>query len=258
MKIIMALILSVLTTTNLFSQQSLFSPMKYSNGKGDTLNYRLLSPDFDPLRKYPLVIFLHGSGESGDDNLAQLQWGVSNFATDYNLKMHKAFVIAPQCPKNQTWDNFYGNLENLEIKYNDTASKISDLLFGLINSTIKNHAIDTNRIYITGLSLGGIGTYDFIIRYPNLFAAAAPVCGAGDTSKASVIKHIPIWIFHGAEDVAVNPKYSLDMVYALTKAGAHPGFTQYPSVGHFSWIAAYSDPMFMEWLFSQNKANNKR
>lgn len=257
MKVIKTIIvlIAVFTVTNSFAQLSIFSPMKYSNGKGDTLNYRLLFPDYDPLRKYPLVIFLHGSGERGNDNLAQLTWGVSNFATDYNLKMYKAFVIAPQCPKDKTWDNFSGDFN---IKYNDTASKISDLLFGLINSTIKNSSIDTNRIYITGMSMGGIGTFDLITRHPNLFAAAAPVCGAGDTSKASVIKHIPLWIFHGAEDVAVNPKYSLDMVYALTKVGAHPGYTQYPGVGHFSWVAAYSDPMFMEWLFRQNKANNKR
>lgn len=258
MKIIKKLVLFVflLTATDSFCQVSLFSPMKYSNGKGDTLNYRFLFPDVDPLRKYPLVIFLHGSGERGNDNVSQLKWGVSNFATDYNLKLYKPFVIAPQCPNGKTWNNYSSDLEKL--KYNDTASKISDLLLGLIDSTIKKFAIDTNRIYITGLSMGGIGTFDLITRRPRLFAAAAPVCGAGDTSKAEVIKHIPIWIFHGAEDAAVNAKYSLDMVNALTKAGAHPGFTQYPEVGHFSWIAAYSDPMFMDWLFRQSKANNKR
>ena len=101
--------------------------------------------------------------------------------------------------------------------------------------------------------MGGFGTYDAIERYPDLFAAAVPVCGGGDVSKASAISYIPIWIFHGAEDAAVNPILSLDMVNALTKAGAHPGFTLYPEVGHFSWIGAYSDPMMMEWLFRQHK-----
>jgi predicted peptidase len=113
--------------------------------------------------------------------------------------------------------------------------------------------VDTNRIYITGLSMGGFGTFDAIQRYPNLFAAAVPVCGGGDVSKAAVIAKIPIWIFHGADDAAVNPAYSLEMVDALTKAGAHPGFTQYPEVGHFSWLAAYSDKMMLEWLFRQRK-----
>ncbi|MDE3235917.1 MAG: prolyl oligopeptidase family serine peptidase [Bacteroidota bacterium] len=256
MKIIKPIILvaTILMTFNSFAQESLFSPMKYSNGKGDTLNYRLLFPDYDTIRKYPLVIFLHGSGERGSDNLAQLKWGVSNFATDYNMKMYQAFVLAPQCPKGKSWDSFS---RDGKFEYNDTASQIGNLLFELINSTIKNYRIDTNRIYITGLSMGGIGTFDLITRHPNLFAAAAPVCGFGDTSKASVFKHIPIWIFHGAEDAAINPRVSLDMVYALSKAGAHPGYTQYPAVGHFAWLAAYSDPMFFEWLFKQNKANNK-
>jgi len=90
-------------------------------------------------------------------------------------------------------------------------------------------------------------------RYPNLFAAAAPVCGGGDISMAASIKNIPIWIFHGAEDAAVDPVFSLNMIQALTKAGAHPGYTQYPEVGHFSWIAAYSDPLMMDWLFRQHK-----
>ena len=259
MKIIHSLILSaaIFTTNSSYCQQSLFSPMKYSNGKGDTLYYRFLSPDYNPIRKYPLVIFLHGSGERGNDNLAQLKWGVSNFATDNNLKMYHSFVIAPQCPANKTWNDLkYDRIS--EIKFNDTASGVNDLLIGLINKAIKDYPIDTNRIYITGLSMGGFGTYDLIMRYPNMFAAAAPVCGGGDTSKANIIKHIPIWIFHGAEDFSVNPKYSLNMVYALTKAGAHPGYTQYPTVGHFSWVAAYSDQMFMEWLFSQKKSNNKR
>lgn len=259
MKSLKTLILFVIifTAISSYCQESLFNPMKFSNGKGDTLNYRILSPDYNPLQKYPLVIFLHGSGERGNDNLAQLKWGVLNFATDYNLKMHPSFVIAPQCPANNSWNDLKFDRAS-EIKFSDSASKISDLLIGLINKSIKDYPIDTNRIYITGLSLGGFGTYDLIMRYPNLFAAAAPVCGGGDTSKVNLIKHLPIWIFHGAEDFSVNPKYSLNMVSALSKAGAHPGYTQYPTVGHFSWIAAYSDPMFMEWLFRQNKSNNKR
>ena len=127
------------------------------------------------------------------------------------------------------------------------------LLKELINEVISKLPVDTNRIYITGLSMGGFGTYDAITRYPELFAAAVPVCGAGDVTKAQSIAHIPIWIFHGALDGAVNPVLSQNMVEALTKAGAHPGFTQYPETGHFSWIAAYSDTMMMEWLFSQHK-----
>jgi predicted peptidase len=128
-----------------------------------------------------------------------------------------------------------------------------EMLITLVHQLIAKLPIDTNRIYITGLSMGGFGTFDAIERYPNLFAAAVPVCGGGDVSKAASIAHVPIWIFHGAEDAAVNPLLSINMMNALTKAGAHPGFTMYPETGHFSWIAAYSDPMMMEWLFRQHK-----
>lgn len=236
-----------------FSQSSSrFSMNKYFD-KGDTLNYRQLFPDSDTLRRYPLIIFLHGSGERGNDNEAQLKWGVTNFATDQNMMLHPAFVIAPQCPANTTWANISRERNSTEMHLQPTPTKPMELLIGLIRQLTKTLRVDTNRIYITGLSMGGFGTYDAIERYPNLFAAAVPVCGGGDVSKVPSIAHIPIWIYHGAEDPAVNPVLSLEMLNALTKAGAHPGFTQYPESGHFSWLGAYSDPLMMEWLFRQHK-----
>ena len=236
-----------------FSQPSRFSFNKYTNDKGDTLNYRLLSPDYDTLRKYPLVIFLHGSGERGNDNESQLKWGVMNFATDQTMIMYPAFIMVPQCPANQSWSDFNNNENAREMKLPLSPSKPMELVIELIYQIIKNQSVDTNRIYITGLSMGGFGTIDAIERYPHLFAAAVPVCGGGDISKAASIAHIPIWIFHGSEDAAVSSLFSLDLVDALIKAGAHPGFTQYPEVGHFSWLAAYSDPLMIEWLFRQRK-----
>ncbi len=235
-----------------FSQPSRFSMEKYVGAKGDSLNYRQLFPDYDTLRKYPLVIFLHGSGERGSDNEAQLKWGVMNFASDEVMKMHPAIVIAPQCPANMGWSHF-SNRDKNDLLLQPTPSKPMELLMELIKQTVKKMPVDTNRIYITGLSMGGFGTFDAIERYPDLFAAAVPVCGGGDVSKASSISGLPIWIFNGAEDAAVNPILSMNMLVALTKAGAHPGFTQYPEVGHFSWIGAYSDPAMMEWLFRQHK-----
>ena len=237
------------SSTNTFSQSSLFSSEKYTNADGETLNYRQLISDYDPVSKYPLVIFLHGSGERGDDNDAQLKWGVQNFATSKNMKMHPAIVIAPQCPKEMSW----GNYSNTDMSLQPSPSEPMKLLIELIQETIQKLPIDTNRIYITGLSMGGFGTFDAISRYPDLFAAAVPVCGGGDIKRAASIAHIPIWIFHGALDGAVNPVLSHNMLKALTDAGAHPGYTQYPKAGHFSWIAAYDDDMMMYWLFSQNK-----
>ena len=243
-------VLLCVSSSDSFSQTSArFSYNKYGNDKGDTLLYRQLLPDSDTFRRYPLVIFLHGSGERGNDNEAQLKWGVANFATDQNMVLHPAFVIAPQCPEKISWSSF----SRPDMKLQPTPTKPMELLIGLIHQLIRTQRIDSNRIYITGLSMGGYGTYDAILRYPHLFAAAVPVCGAGDASKASSIAHLPLWIFHGAEDPAVDPKYSLEMFQALTKAGARPGFTQYPEVGHFSWLHAYSDQIMMEWLFRQHK-----
>ena len=236
-----------------YAQPSLFSYEKFTNGKGDTLKYRQLSPDYDTSRKFPLIIFLHGSGERGNDNQAQLKWGVNNFATDQNMKLHPAFVIAPQCPENSNWANFSNTKNGPNIFLQKFPSKPMELLISLIHDFIKRFPVDTNRIYITGLSMGGFGTFDAIERYPGLFAAAVPVCGGGDISIANSIKNIPVWIFHGAEDPAVDPALSLTMIEALIKLGAHPGYTQYPEVGHFSWIAAYNDPLMIEWLFRQHK-----
>ncbi len=234
------------------AQSSRFSVNHYVTVSGDTLLYRQLYPDYDTLRKYPLVIFLHGSGERGHDNEAQLKWGVMNFATDQAMILHPAIVIAPQCPENMKWSNFSQG-KGTQLTLLPTPSKPMQLLIALIHQVIKNLPVDTNRIYITGLSMGGTGTYDAIERYPHLFAAAVPVCGKGDVLRAATIAHIPIWIFLGSEDAAVNPLNSLEMLQALTIEGAHPGFTQYPEVGHFSWLGAYSDPLMMEWLFRQHK-----
>ncbi len=236
-----------------FAQVSRFDKKKFINPQGDTLNYRILYPDYNPFRKYPLIIFLHGSGERGNDNEAQLKWGVMNFATDQAMSKNPAIVIAPQCPENQWWSNYNTNEKSRLLHLKDTPSKPMSLLFQLIQQIIKTSSVDTNRIYITGLSMGGYGTFDAISRYPKLFAAAIPVCGGGDTSKAQLFAHIPIWIFHGIEDVVVDPKFSTDMVAALIKLNVHPGFTLLPESGHFSWIAAYNDPLLIEWLFRQHK-----
>ncbi len=234
------------------AQMERFSKNQYIHN-GDTLNYRMLFPDSDTLRRYPLVIFLHGSGERGSDNEAQLKWGVQNFATDKNMVQHPALVIAPQCPLNQSWSNVKRTPNSTAMELQGTPAKPMELLMELIKQTVAKMPVDTNRIYITGLSMGGYGTFDAIERYPGLFAAAVPVCGGGDVSKASSIARIPVWLFHGAEDPAVNVANSVEMHAALLKAGAHPGLSIYPETGHFSWLAAYSDEHMMEWLFRQHK-----
>jgi len=246
---VVVLLLFFGSSTALFSQASLFSYEEYTNTGGDSLKYRQLVSDYDTISKYPLVVFLHGSGERGDDNEAQLKWGVQSFTSDQNMKMHRAIVIAPQCPKDMTWANY----SDEDISIQPTPTKTMELLIELIQETILKLPVDPNRVYITGLSMGGFGTFDAISRYPDLFAAAVPVCGGGDVKRAASIAHIPMWIFHGALDSTVSPQLSQNMVHALIEAGGHPGYTLYPKAGHFSWIAAYDDAMMIDWLFSQQK-----
>ena len=251
--IVLFISITLFNLQNLNAQSNRFSYNHISNDKGDTLPYRLLSPDYDTSHSFPLVIFLHGSGERGRDNEAQLKWGVMNFASDQMMLTHPAYVLVPQCPEKQSWSNFAKYKDSFNNVLKPQPSVSMELLIKLIKQLCKSERIDTSRIYITGVSMGGYGTYDAITRYPGLFAAAVPVCGAGDTAKAATIKHIPIWIYHGAEDPAVSPAHTYNMNAALVKAGAHPGVTIYPTIGHFSWLGAYIDPLMIEWLFQQHK-----
>jgi predicted peptidase len=233
-----------------FSQPSRFDYHEFSHSE-KTLKYRLLVPDANDSRKYPLVVFLHGSGERGDDNEAQLKWGVSNFATDENMSLFPAFVLAPQCPKNDSWANFDGRDRNIHMKAEPTESM--SLLLKLIDQVIKEAPIDPKRVYITGLSMGGYGTFDALARRPDLFAAAVPVCGGGDLKVVTSYAHVPLWIVSGAEDAVVPAQRSIDIVNELMKQGRKPGYTQYAEVGHFSWLMAYSEQLILQWLFRQQK-----
>ena len=143
----------------LFSQSSSkFSINTYVNDKGDTLRYRQLFPDSDTLRRFPLIIFLHGSGERGNDNEAQLKWGVLNFATDENMIRYPAFIIAPQCPAGVSWSNFNRDRNSTQMTLLPSPTKPMQLVIELIEKAKKTLRVDTNRIYITGLSMGGYGT----------------------------------------------------------------------------------------------------
>jgi predicted peptidase len=251
---IMIAIVALLTAIGTKAQvPTNFSAQFFTNGKGDTLYYRQLVPDANPKRHYPLLIFLHGSGERGSDNISQLKWGVMNFATEQNLLKYPAVIIAPQCPANSGWTGPGNSRTAITAPMSATPTKPMELLLALIKQIKAQGLIDTSRIYITGLSMGGFGTFDAIEREPGLFAAAVPVCGGGDPAKAASLAKLPMWIFTGSEDPAVNPEFSLNMLEALWKAGARPGFTMLPEVGHFSWLGAYTDPLMIEWLFRQHK-----
>lgn len=229
----------LLTGASALAQEpTLFQPTSFRGTNDVELRYQLLTPAAAAQpgdEKFPLVLFLHGAGERGSDNKAQLKHGTGNFATDANRQKYPCYVVAPQCSSGQWWNTQ------------------ADLLLELIADLQKQHRIDPQRIYVTGLSMGGFGTWELITRKPELFAAAAPICGGGDPAKAAACASLPIWVFHGDRDTVVRPELSRNMVEALKKAGGMPKYTEYPGVGHDSWTATYADPAFMEWLFAQKR-----
>ena len=224
----------------------------YADADGKKLPYRLLKPmTVDPNEKYPLVVFLHGAGERGDDNEAQLRHGVPEFLKPENRKDYPCFLIAPQCPAAQKWvDVDWGGDTHMQPK---EPSEPIRLVLGLIDDARKDYPVDPKRVYITGLSMGGFGTWDILARRPDLFAAAVSICGGADETTAAKIAKIPIWAFHGAKDGAVKVSRTRNMIEALKKAGGEPKYTEYPDVGHDSWVPAYKDAEMMKWLFAQKK-----
>jgi len=243
--------ISTMSTQTVSAQENLFEARQYQSEDGNLLNYRLLIPEgYDPDVSYPLVLFLHGAGERGDDNSAQLTWGVTRFAEDEIMKKYPAIVIAPQVPAEEFWAHL--NWRQTDLETRDEPRMPLALSMEVLDQIIDDYPVDTNRLYITGLSMGGFGTWDAIIRYPDKFAAAIPVCGGGDISKAGLISKIPIWTFHGSLDDVVPPSLSRAMVHAIQEAGGHPGYTEYPGVGHDSWIPVYNDDYVIDWLFSQS------
>ena len=224
----------------------------YSDPQGQKLPYRLLKPDpYDPQKQYPLVLFLHGAGERGTDNDKQLVHGVPAFTSEANRKKYPCFLVAPQCPSGARWVEVdWGAASHTQPK---EASEPLRLTLELLESLKKELPVDEKRIYVTGLSMGGYGTWDVIARRPDLFAAAAPVCGGGDEATAERIAKVPVWAFHGAKDTVVKPARSRNMIEALKKAGGSPKYTEYPAEGHGSWGPAYRDPELFRWLFEQKK-----
>ncbi|MFN3190336.1 MAG: prolyl oligopeptidase family serine peptidase [Aureliella sp.] len=233
-----------------------FEPREFSDEAGEVLKYRLMKPaNYDANDKYPLVIFLHGAGERGDNNSAQLKHGMPDFCRDEVRQKFPCYVLAPQCPKEKKWADVDWSLDHVELPENISTSM--RLLLDLVDQMLENAAIDRNRIYICGLSMGGYGSWDALYRRPDFFAAAIPICGGADPATASRIQHIPIWCFHGGEDKVVMPQFSRDMIAALKSAGGTPKYTEYPGVGHDSWTATFANPKIYDWLFSQRRSQSQ-
>jgi predicted peptidase len=195
-----------------------------------TLPYRLFVPDqYAASTRYPLVVVLHGGGERGTDDSIHIlvHPNAVVWARDSNQAKYKSFVVAPQCPLNKRWCDFI-NAAPANGSYSTTDSVENNQMkcvMSLIDSLKREYSIDTTRIYVTGMSLGGYGTFDAITRHPNVFAAAAAMCGGGDTAQVTALKNIAVWMCHSNNDATVLPSGSRQMVAAFQKAGRTVVFT---------------------------------
>lgn len=225
----------------------------------DTLNYRILYPkDFSENKQYPLVLFLHGAGERGKDNESQLIHGSKMFANPENRTAFPAIVMFPQCPQDDYWANASVDrtTQPLTLKFPNGGepTKALSLVMKLMDDMVAKPFVNNQQVYVGGLSMGGMGTFEILSRKPNLFAAAFAICGGGNTQAAEAYATTTdLWIFHGAKDDVVMPQLSVDMVSAILKYGGSPNFTLYADANHNSWDAALAEPELLPWLFSKSK-----
>lgn len=185
----------------------------------------------DPARKWPVIVFLHGAGERGSDLDRVKVHGPPKIVE--HKKDFPFVVISPQCPEEQWWD--------------------PEIVVALLDEVGGGYAIDADRVYLTGLSMGGFGTWETAIRYPDRFAAIAPICGGGSKYQVRRIRHVPTWVFHGDRDDAVPVAASIEMVDALKAAGGDVQFTRYPEAGHDSWTETYNNPKLYDWFLSHKR-----
>ena len=226
---------------------------------GDTLKYNILYPEqMKSGKKYPVVLFLHGSGERGNDNQKQLTHGSKLFLSDKVRKKFPAIVLFPQCPSDMMWTHRIkkkgaeGEWE-FDFPLGQEPTKPAFLANELVDELLASGKVDDRRVYIMGLSMGGIGTLDFLCRWPNKYAAANVICGGHNPELVSTYQHVPIWFFHGAKDDVVPPSYSRQVYEAHKKLNPKSKYTLYPQANHNSWDAAFAEPDFLKWLFKKKK-----
>ena len=231
-----------------------YAKMYFTDTLGTVLPFRLLTPqkdDGDTTNwKYPVILFLHGAGERGSDNEAQLSYIDTVFASARLQREHPCYVIVPQCAENfrwceTDWSRTYHTMPKEISKYLHAANSLLDSIAALPDA-------DPNRLYVTGMSMGGYGTWDIITRYPDKFAAAMPICGGADEKEARKLINIPIRTFHGTIDKAVPVCRSRNITNAIkSQGGKMIEYTEFPKMGHFIWNKVYNDYANLEWLFGQ-------
>ncbi len=190
--------------------------------------------EYDATKAWPLIVFLHGAGERGDDGLMPTEVGLGS-AIRRHVERFPCVVVMPQCPDGMYWDKAFRDIDEA------------------IARTEIEYAIDPARVYLTGISMGGYATWIYGAAQADRFAALLPICGGGKIEDAPALATLPIWAFHGDKDETVLPEESRKMVHAVKKAGGKAWYTEYHDIGHNSWDKAYNDPKAIKWLLKQRK-----
>ena len=224
-----------------------FVAREYQSATGVRLPYRLYVPSSVKRdQELPLILYLHGSGGAGADNRKQISGGNTQgthlWIEPAVQDLHPALVLAPQIPENTTWHSS-----------SDELAPHVAALFELLNELRSELRIDPRRVYVVGQSLGGYGAWDFIARHPDIFAAAVPLCGGGNTKRILSARDVAVWAFHGAKDATVLVSRSREMVAALRTVNSSVRYTEYPDVGHDVWNRAFAERDLPEWLFAQRR-----
>lgn len=217
---------------------------------GIKVKYRWHAPEsLEQGKTYPLVLFLHGAGERGEDNIAQLGLGVVPILAAADKLKQPCFLIAPQCPLPLWWTPI--DRKSMRPTDSDKPNPLLAAVIALVDEMMKTQPIDPDRLYVTGISMGGYATWELLGRVPGKIAAAIPICGGGNPALAAAFKDIPIHAFHGDADEAVPVGKTREMITALQKVGGKPKVTYYPGVGHDSWTETYNNLEIIRWMFGQ-------
>jgi predicted peptidase len=198
---------------------------------------------YDLQRKYPIVICLHHGGACGNDNIKQIDGSepAQLLSKNENRVKYASFIFVSQCPSGSSW----GGMPEYP--------SVDSLVFETINALEKEYTIDTDRCYVMGISMGGYGTWNLISTHPKMFAAAIPICGAGDTNLVKNVINVPLWAFHGRLDRNVPVSGSRDMIGAIRNAGGKPRYTEFPDGDHNIWNQVSNTPGLLDWLFIQKR-----
>lgn len=242
----------------LLAQEELFKKEQFVQQE-DTLHYRILYPEgFSEKKEYPVVLFLHGAGERGDDNESQLLHGESMFVENERKRKNPAIVIFPQCPEDDYWANVdrEHHEEGTDFNFRNGGEPTTALtmVMGLMDELMEMPYIKKDKIYIGGLSMGAMGAFELLHRKPDTFAAAIAIAGGAHPKTAQAYaQNTELWIFHGAKDEVVSPEHSIIMAKAINEAGGKAHLTIYENATHNSWDFAFAEPHLLDWLFSRER-----